>query len=69
MSGNTNSFIRRLRRWRRGARWARRKLAKAPRPARIAGTVAILLATLTLTNLVYHVIHKPTDKRRSLVFD
>jgi hypothetical protein len=28
---------------------------------RIAGVVAILLATLALTNLIYHVIHKPTE--------
>jgi hypothetical protein len=61
MSRKTNSLLPRLRRWRRGARWARRKLAKAPRAARIAGVVAILLATFTLTNLIYHVIHKPTE--------
>jgi Transglycosylase SLT domain len=61
MSRKTNSLLLRLRRWRRGARWARRKLAKAPRTARIAGVVAILLTTFTLTNLIYHVIHKPTE--------
>ena len=61
MPRKTNSLLRRLRRWRRGARWARGKLAKAPRAARIAGVVAILLATFTLTNLIYQVIHKPTE--------
>ena len=61
MSRKSKSFVLRLRRWRRGARWARRKLAKAPRIARIAGVVAILIATFTLTNLIYHVIHKPTE--------
>jgi hypothetical protein len=61
MSRKTNSLLPRLRRWRRGARRARWKLAKAPRAARIAGVVAILLATFTLTNLIYHVIHKPTE--------
>src|SRR3984893_15531958 len=61
MSRKTNSLLPRLRRWRRGARWARRKLAKAPRAVRIAGVVAILLATFTLTNLIYHVIHKPPE--------
>ncbi len=40
---------------------ARRKLAKVPLIARIAGVVAILLATITLTNLIYHVIQKPTE--------
>jgi hypothetical protein len=61
MSRKSKSFVVRLRRWRRGARWARRKLAQAPKAARIAGVVAILLATLALTNLIYHVIHKPTE--------
>jgi hypothetical protein len=41
--------------------WTRRKLAKVPLIVRIAGAAAILLAILTLTNLVYHVIHKPTE--------
>ena len=61
MSRKSKSFLPRLRRWRRGARWARRKLARAPWAARIVGVVAILLAVVALTNLVYHVIHKPTE--------
>ena len=61
MSKKNKSFGLRLRRWRRGARWARRKLAKVPRAFRIAGGVAILLVTVTLANLIYHVIHKPTE--------
>jgi len=51
----------RLRRWRRGARWARRKLAKAPRAIRIAVTLMLLLAAFALTNLVYQIIRKPTE--------
>src|SRR6202035_1045065 len=51
----------RLRRWQRSARWARGNLAKVPLAIRIAGVVAILLAIFTLTNLLYHVIHKPTE--------
>jgi Transglycosylase SLT domain len=61
MPRKPKSFLPRLRRWQRNARWARGKLAKVPRAARIVGVVAILLATFTLTNLVYHVIHKPTE--------
>src|SRR4051794_9167477 len=60
MSRKSKSFPH-LRRWRRGARWARRKLARAPRAARIVGVVAILLVLVALTNLVYHVIRKPTE--------
>jgi hypothetical protein len=64
MSRKSQSFLPRLRHWRQRARWARRKLAGVPLIARIAGGVAILLVLLAvaaLTNLIYHVIHKPTE--------
>ena len=61
MPRKCKSLLPRLRRWRQSARWARRKLARAPRAVRIAGVVAILLAVVALTNLVYQVIHKPTE--------
>src|ERR1700689_2954772 len=41
--------------------WARRNLSRLPRVIRIALAVAILLPLLALTNLVYHVIRKPTE--------
>ena len=41
--------------------WARRNLAQLPRAIRIAAIIAILLPLLALTNLVYHVIRKPTE--------
>jgi hypothetical protein len=40
---------------------ARRNLARLPRGVRIAIAIAILLPLLGLTNLVYHVIRKPTE--------
>jgi hypothetical protein len=46
---------------RRGGRWLRRKIAKAPLAVNIAGIGAIALITLVLTNFIYHVIHKPTE--------
>jgi hypothetical protein len=61
MPRKSKSLFPRLRGLRRGARWARRKLARAPRALRIAGAVAILLPVFALTNLVYHVIRKPTE--------
>src|SRR5258708_8761552 len=61
MSRKTKHFLPRLRRWRQKARWAWRKLARVPRIVRIAGVVAILLAVVALTNIVYQVIHKPTE--------
>ena len=41
--------------------WARRTLSRLPRAIRIALIIAILLPLLALTNLVYHVIRKPTE--------
>jgi len=61
MARKTKHFLSRLRRWRQKARWARRKLAGVPRIVRIAGVVAILLAVVGLTNIVYQVIQKPTE--------
>jgi hypothetical protein len=43
------------------ARWIRLKLASAPRALLITGLVVTLIPLLALTNLVYHVIHKPTE--------
>ncbi len=61
MPAKRKSTIPRLHRWRLGTRWARLKLANVPRSLLIVGVAAILLATFALTNLVYHVIHKPTE--------
>jgi hypothetical protein len=61
MPAKSKRSLPRLRRWRQSARWARRKLANVPRAILIAGVAAILLATFALTNLIYHVIHKPTE--------
>ena len=61
MPGRTKPILRRLRRWRRHIRWGRRTLARAPRAVRIAGIVATLLVVAALSNLVYQVIHKPTE--------
>ena len=41
--------------------WARRKLSRLPRAIHIAVAIAVLLPLLALTNLVYHVIRKPTE--------
>jgi hypothetical protein len=61
MRRKPNRFLPRLRHWRLGTQWARGRLATIPRAVRIAGAVAILLVTFALTNLIYHVIHKPTE--------
>jgi hypothetical protein len=61
MPAKRTRLLTRLRRWRQSSRWARQKFASAPRIVRIAGVIVVLLPLLTLTNLVYHVIHKPTE--------
>jgi hypothetical protein len=50
-----------LRRVARSTRWARRRLSAAPRGVRIVCTATIILAVVTLTNLLYHVVRKPTE--------
>ena len=61
MPRKRRSLRTRLRRWRNKARWTRRKIAGAPRIIVIAGAAAVLFVTLALSNLVYQVIHKPTE--------
>ena len=39
----------------------RRTLTAAPRPVRIVGLAALVLAAFSLTNLVYHVVRKPSE--------
>ncbi len=61
MPAKPNRFLPRLRRWRRHARRARQRLTRVPRAVQIAGGAAIGLAVFSLANLVYQVIHKPTE--------
>ena len=61
MPRKSKRLLPRLRSVRRGARWMRKRFARAPRMVRIAGSVAILLAVAALLNIVYHVIRKPTE--------
>src|SRR5665213_888886 len=49
------------RRWRQRARWTRRKIAGAPRFIVMASAAAMLFVTLAVSNLIYQVIHKPTE--------
>jgi hypothetical protein len=55
-----NTLLRRVSRW-RGARLVRRTLTAAPRAVRIVCLAALVLAALSLTNLVYHVVRKPSE--------
>ncbi|WP_035680073.1 transglycosylase SLT domain-containing protein, partial [Bradyrhizobium liaoningense] len=61
MATKSKSLLPSLRSIRRGARWVRKRFARAPRMVRIAGSVAILLAAVALLNTAYHVVRKPTE--------
>jgi hypothetical protein len=52
---------RRLRRWRKYAGGARRRLAAAPRAVRIGLAVAAILAVFAAANFVYQVARKPSE--------
>lgn len=56
-----NALLRRVRRWRKRARRAQRKLNAAPLAVRIGVATAMVLAVFSLVNLVYHVVRKPTE--------
>ena len=50
-----------FRSWRKHARWARHKLNAAPPAIRIVVIAATVLAVVSVTNLVYQVVRKPTE--------
>jgi hypothetical protein len=60
VSKRWHGLRRRVDRWLK-TRWSWGWLAAVPRPVRIAGFVALLLAAFALANLVYHVVRKPTE--------
>jgi Transglycosylase SLT domain len=55
-----STLLRRVSRW-RGARLLRRTLTAAPLMVRIVCLAALVLAAFSLTNLVYHVVRKPSE--------
>ena len=61
MPRKRRSFRTRLRRWRNKVRWTRRKIADGSRLIVIASAAAVLFVALGLSNMVYQVIHKPTE--------
>jgi hypothetical protein len=54
-------LLRRVGRWRKRARWVRFKLEAAPRALRIIVIAMAIVAVFSATNLIYHVVHKPTE--------
>ena len=56
-----STLLRRVGRWRKRARWVWRKLNAVPKAVRIVVIAATILAVFSATNLVYHVVRKPTE--------
>ena len=61
MSRTSRRFASHLRRWRRRGTRVCQKIAKAPRSVRIAGAVAVVLATGMTANLIYQIVRKPAE--------
>jgi hypothetical protein len=53
--------LRRVGRWRKSALWMWRKFNALPKTVRIVGIAATILAVFSATNLVYHLVRKPTE--------
>ena len=56
-----NALRQRVHRWLKHARRAQRRLISAPPSVRIVVVMAMVLAAFSATNLVYHVVRKPTE--------
>jgi hypothetical protein len=54
-------LLRRVGRWRKRARWVRCRLSAAPRALRIIVIAMAIVAVISATNLIYHVVRKPTE--------
>jgi hypothetical protein len=55
------ALLRRLRRWRKRARRAWRRLSAAPTAVRVVVIAAAVLVVFSATNLLYQVVRKPTE--------
>ncbi|WP_439923926.1 lytic transglycosylase domain-containing protein [Nitrobacter sp. JJSN] len=61
MSRISRRFASHLRRWQRRGTRVCQNIAKTPRPVRIAGAVAVVLATGMTANLMYQIVRKPAE--------
>lgn len=60
-SRGRTTFPRRIRRWRKRVGWAWRGLVAIPPAVQVVLLSSVLLAVFAATNLVYHVMRKPTE--------
>src|SRR5215831_370582 len=61
MRRNSSTFPSRIGSWRKHVQWQQSKLKVLPKAIRIVVLSLVLVAVFFVTNLVYHVLHKPTE--------
>ena len=61
MRRNSSTFPSRIGSWRKRAQWLQSKLKALPMTIRVVVLSLVLVAVFFVTNLVYHVLHKPTE--------
>src|SRR5215469_9375102 len=61
MRRNSSTFPSRIGSWRKRAQWLPSKLKALPKAIRMVVLSLVLVAVFFVTNLVYHVLHKPTE--------
>src|SRR5262249_32529003 len=61
MRPNRSILRARIRSWRNQVRWVWCRLKVAPRAMRVVAISVAVLVVFSLTNLLYHVLHKPTE--------
>jgi len=61
MRRDWSTLLKGIESWRKRARWVQCKLKAVPTAIRVAVVCIAILAVFSVTNLVYHVLHKPTE--------
>jgi hypothetical protein len=61
ISRGRSTRLRRIGRWHTRARWLLSKLKAVPKPILALGIAAAVVAVFSVTNLVYQILHKPTE--------
>src|SRR5215472_4123382 len=56
-----SALLTRINGWRKRAQWLESKLKALPKAIRVVVLSLALVAVFFVTNLVYHIVHKPTE--------
>ena len=61
MRRDWSTLLKGIESWRKRVQWLQSKLKALPRATRVVVVSVVLVAVFFATNLVYHVLHKPTE--------